>query len=107
VFVPESAVIARPADVVVYRIVDGKARLSTVKIGVRRPGEVEILEGLAAGTVVAVGGLARLRDGAAVRVIGGTQPGPGPAPMGSSGTSSGPDRAPGRPTQPQEAGSKP
>lgn len=99
VFVPESAVIARPADVVVYRIVDGKARLSIVKLGSRRPGEVEILEGLAAGSVVAVGGLARLRDGSPVRVIGGTQPTSGTPAVGAAGAD--------RPAQPQQAGSKP
>ncbi|MBL8672187.1 MAG: efflux RND transporter periplasmic adaptor subunit [Alphaproteobacteria bacterium] len=103
VFVPEAAVIARPNDTVVYRIVDGKARLAQVKIGVRRPGEVEILEGLSAGAVIAVGGLARVRDGSAVTIIGGAQPSSGAPAVGSSGTSSGADRS----ALPQQAGSKP
>ena len=34
-----------------FRIVDGKAVLTRVELGVRRPGEVEITGGLAAGQV--------------------------------------------------------
>lgn len=51
---------------------DGRsvARRRRVEIGARRPGEVEILEGLAAGETVVVHGTLKLEDGAAVEVLG-------------------------------------
>ncbi len=67
--VPEQAIVpgALPA---VYRVVDGKAALVKVKLGVRRAAQVEVLEGLAAGDVVVTAGQLKLREGAAVRAVG-------------------------------------
>lgn len=67
--VPEQAIVpgAQPA---VYRVVDGKAALAKVKLGVRRAAQVEVLEGLAAGDVVVTAGQLKLREGAAVRAVG-------------------------------------
>ena len=75
--VPEQAIVpgAQPA---VYRVVDGKAALVKVKLGVRRAAQVEVLEGLAAGDVVVTAGQLKLREGAAVRAVGEGAP-PAPA----------------------------
>ena len=73
--VPEQAIVpgAQPA---VYRVVDGKAALVKVKLGVRRAAQVEVLEGLAAGDVVVTAGQLKLREGAAVRAVGEGAPAP-------------------------------
>ncbi|PKO48912.1 MAG: efflux transporter periplasmic adaptor subunit [Betaproteobacteria bacterium HGW-Betaproteobacteria-4] len=67
--VPEQAIVpgGQPA---VFKIVDGKARLVKVKLGVRRTAQVEVVEGLAAGDVVVTAGQLKLREGAAVRPVG-------------------------------------
>lgn len=67
--VPESAVFAEKDSKYVYRIVDGRAALTEVKVGLRRPGEVEILSGLDAEARVVTAGQQQVRDGAAVRVL--------------------------------------
>lgn len=76
--VPEQAIVpgALPA---VYRVVDGKASLVKVKLGVRRAAQVEVLEGLAAGDVVVTAGQLKLRDGATVRPVGEGAPAPATA----------------------------
>lgn len=70
--IPEGAITAIGNQHFVYKLnADGKtvARVS-VKVGTRRPGEVEITEGLEAGdTIVTEGGI-RLKDGAAVAPVG-------------------------------------
>ncbi len=67
--VPEQAIVpgGQPA---VFKVVDDKASLVKVKLGVRRAAQVEIVEGLAAGDVVVTAGQLKLRDGAAVRPVG-------------------------------------
>lgn len=74
--VPEQAIVpgAQPA---VFKVVEGKATLAKVRIGVRRAAQVEIVEGLAAGDVVVTAGQLKLREGAPVRAIGdGAAPAP-------------------------------
>lgn len=68
VMVPESAVVARPAGKVVYVIERGRARQRRVRTGLVQNGQVEIVEGLAAGETVAVDGAGFLTDGTAVVV---------------------------------------
>ncbi|MBI2277363.1 MAG: efflux RND transporter periplasmic adaptor subunit [Dechloromonas sp.] len=67
--VPEQAIVpgAQPA---VYRVVDGKATLVKVRLGVRRAAQVEVVEGLAEGDVVITAGQLKLREGVAVRAVG-------------------------------------
>ncbi|MBX9682406.1 MAG: efflux RND transporter periplasmic adaptor subunit [Hyphomicrobium sp.] len=72
--VPESAVVPRGSESVVYRIENGKAVESIVRLGERRDAEVEILEGLDANATVVVAGQQKLRNGAAVEVIADDQP---------------------------------
>jgi membrane fusion protein, multidrug efflux system len=54
----------------VYVVADGKAHKREIKIGRRRPGEVEVLDGLGADDGVVVDGTLNLRDGVPVRVQG-------------------------------------
>jgi membrane fusion protein, multidrug efflux system len=67
--VPEQALVPQGKDRFVYRLADGKAALTKIELGLRRPGEVEIREGLSAGDMVVLDGQLRLRDGVAVTVI--------------------------------------
>ena len=69
--VPEEALVPAPGDVqFVYRVVDGKAQRVEVKTGARRGARVEIVKGVQAGDVVVTAGQLKLRDGAAVRIVG-------------------------------------
>ncbi len=63
---PEQALVPMPDAQKLYRVVDGKAVLTTVTIGLRSPGKVEIRSGLAPGDTVVIEGQAKLRDGDAV-----------------------------------------
>ena len=69
VVVPEEAIVPRGQDALVYRIEGGKAVETKVKLGARRGGEVEILEGLARDATVVTAGHTRLRNGASVEVV--------------------------------------
>ncbi|MES2534692.1 MAG: efflux RND transporter periplasmic adaptor subunit [Pseudomonadota bacterium] len=67
--VPEEAIVPQDGKVTVWKIVDGKARRTEVRIGLRREAKVEILEGLQLGDTVVTAGQIRLsRDGAPVRI---------------------------------------
>jgi membrane fusion protein (multidrug efflux system) len=69
VMVPESAIVPRGADSYVYRIVDGKAVETKVRLGLRKAGFVQILEGIEANAIVVTAGQQRLRHGVAVEVV--------------------------------------
>lgn len=69
VTVPEGAVVPKRGDTFMFRIVDGKAVETQVKLGRRGAGMVEVASGVAAGERVVVAGHARLRDGAPVEVV--------------------------------------
>ncbi|MBI1396141.1 MAG: efflux RND transporter periplasmic adaptor subunit [Betaproteobacteria bacterium] len=77
---PEQAIWPQGKDTFVYKVVDGKAVLTKVVLGERRPGEVEILDGLTANDVVVTDGQIKLKPGAPVTVLPGT-----PAPAGPGG----------------------
>ena len=68
--VPEEALWPQGKDNFVFKVVDGKAMLTKVELGNRRPGEVEIRQGLGPGDVVVTEGQIKLRDGAPVTVLG-------------------------------------
>lgn len=68
VTVPEVSVVLRPVGKVVYVIDNGKAVQHVVTVGVSQNGQVEILQGLKAGTTVAVDGAGFLTDKAEVSV---------------------------------------
>ena len=68
--VPEEALWPQGKDNFVFKVVDGKAILTKVELGNRRPGEVEINQGLSPGDIVVTEGQIKLRDGAPVMVMG-------------------------------------
>ena len=81
---PEEAIVPQGGRATVVKVVPGAnkdeliSERVTVKIGLRQPGKVEILEGLALGDTVVVAGQQRLqKDGTAVRVVDLSQPGGG------------------------------
>ena len=66
VVIPEDAVLSLQGAQVVWVVVNGKAERREVTLGVRTPGFVEVLDGVAAGEQVVVGGAERLGPGAPV-----------------------------------------
>ncbi|MGD2141547.1 MAG: efflux RND transporter periplasmic adaptor subunit [Burkholderiales bacterium] len=68
--VPEEALWPQGKDNFVFVVVDNKAMLTKVELGNRRPGEVEIVDGLVPGDVVVTEGQIKLRNGAPVMVMG-------------------------------------
>lgn len=81
--IPEQAVLSEGRNTYVYRIVDGRAERTEVRLGLRRIGEVEVISGLEAGDQVVTEGLQRLRPGLPVRVLGGGPPVSGDGPLAS------------------------
>ena len=59
--VPEESLVSRAAEHFVWRLDDGTARRVQVMIGGRKPGWVEVVEGLESGDEVVRDGVARLR----------------------------------------------
>jgi membrane fusion protein (multidrug efflux system) len=81
ILVPEQAIWPQGADTFVYRVVEGKAALTKIMLGVRRPGEVEVLKGLSPHDMVITDGQMKLKDGAPVTVMPVKPPAPAaPAP---------------------------
>jgi RND family efflux transporter MFP subunit len=66
--VPAAAVSVAGSSGTVYVIRDAHAELRTVHVGPLRGQDLEVLSGVSAGEQVAVSGLAKLSDGAAVRI---------------------------------------
>jgi membrane fusion protein (multidrug efflux system) len=69
IVVPEQAIVSRGDQISVYRVVDGKAVLTPVKLGLRSFGRVEVIEGLAQGETIVTAGQLKLQDGSPIRVI--------------------------------------
>lgn len=67
--VPESAVFAEGSKRFVYRVVEGRAVLTGVQLGQRRPGQVEIRKGLGRDDVVVTAGHQQIRDGSRLEVV--------------------------------------
>jgi len=65
---PEQAIVPENEQHFVYVVADGKAQKREIKIGRRRPGEVEVLQGLSDDDGVVIDGTQNLRDGVPVRV---------------------------------------
>jgi len=64
--VPEQAIVPMGEQKNVYTVVEGKAKLVPVEIGMRLPGQVEVTSGLKDGDVVIVAGIQKIGDGAPV-----------------------------------------
>ena len=71
--IDEKALVPDHEDQFVFKVVNGKAVKTKVIIGERRPGKVQILEGVAIGDEVVVQGTLRIRDGSELRVLNSTQ----------------------------------
>jgi membrane fusion protein (multidrug efflux system) len=89
--IPEEAIIPQGGRTFVVKVVAGDkpdvlvSERVAVKVGLRQPGKVEILEGLSAGDTVVTAGHQRLqKDGTTVRVVDLSQPGGG-RPAGAGG----------------------
>lgn len=68
VLVPEQAIVPLQDRTAVFRVVDDKAVLTTVSLGQRRAGMVEVLDGLSESDVVVTAGQLKIRDGSIVSV---------------------------------------
>ena len=69
---PELALVPVGSRQFVYRIgADATVKQVEVRLGARRDGEVEVLDGLAAGDRIVVEGTVSLRDGARVALASG------------------------------------
>jgi len=96
--IPEEAIIPQGGRTFVVKVVAGDkpdaliSQRVPVKVGLRQPGKVEILEGLSAGDSVVTAGHQRLqKDGTSVRVVdlaqsGGGRPAGGPPGAGGPGS---------------------
>lgn len=70
ILLPESSIVASPAGGnAVFQVVDGKAQMTSVKIGERRPGQVEILSGVEPGALVIFAGQLKVQDGGEVEIV--------------------------------------
>jgi membrane fusion protein (multidrug efflux system) len=69
VLVPESAVFSRGKERIVYRVVEGRAVLTKIELGQRRPGQVEVIDGLGHDAMVVTAGQQQVRDGARVEIV--------------------------------------
>jgi len=68
-FIPEQALVPEGERKFVFSVRDDKAVRLEVKTGRRRPGAVEILDGVSEGDVVVVEGTQKIRDGVPVKPI--------------------------------------
>jgi membrane fusion protein (multidrug efflux system) len=69
VVVPEQAINPRGDKYFLFKVVDGKAERVEVTLGVRRPGEVEVIKGVVAGDLVITENQPMLQAGMAVSVV--------------------------------------
>ncbi|HJS31696.1 MAG TPA: efflux RND transporter periplasmic adaptor subunit [Alphaproteobacteria bacterium] len=103
-WVPEESIVPVGDQHFLFKVVDGKAVYTRVRLGERKRGDVEIVEGLNPGDVVVTAGLLKIRDGMPIAVLpaGGprgpdapTQTAPGKAPAASEPKSGAPSVAEG------------
>jgi membrane fusion protein (multidrug efflux system) len=66
--IPEQALVPEQGDMYVFVVKGGSVEKRLVRIGQRRVGDVQVVEGLAAGELVVTEGVQKLRDGSAVTV---------------------------------------
>lgn len=67
--VPASALASSGANPTLFVVEEGQARRRTVRVGLTSEGMVQVLEGVEEGEEVVTQGVARLREGSAVRII--------------------------------------
>jgi membrane fusion protein, multidrug efflux system len=67
--IPEQAIVPQGGDSFVFKALDGKAILTKIKLGQRRTGDVEVIEGLNANDFVITAGQMKLRPNAPITII--------------------------------------
>jgi membrane fusion protein (multidrug efflux system) len=90
--IPEEAIVPQGAKVFVFKVVDGAepgtkvSQRVEVKVGIRRPGRVEVVDGLVESDVIIVGGQQRVqKDGTQVKMVDFSKaPTPGAAATGTA-----------------------
>jgi membrane fusion protein (multidrug efflux system) len=65
--IPEGALVPEGSEQYIYKIVDGRAVKSPVRLGVRMRGKVEIVDGLMAEDTIVIGGTQKVRNGTRVK----------------------------------------
>jgi membrane fusion protein (multidrug efflux system) len=85
--IPEEAVVPRGNQSFVFRVIDGRAQLTAVELGVRQPGVVQVVKGLSADDRVVTDGHQKLQDGMPVMNVaaGAGKPPSAQAPAGAKG----------------------
>ena len=68
--VPETALLQRGMESFVYTVVDGRATMTTIDLGIRRDGWAEALSGLTVGQEVVIEGVMKVRNGGPLRIAG-------------------------------------
>ena len=86
--IPESAIVPFGSKKFVFRVVDGKAVQTEIKVGEYVNGKVEVLEGLKEGETVVTAGQLKIADGMPVAPISNE---PAPAPSGQGEPAAGGD----------------
>jgi membrane fusion protein (multidrug efflux system) len=76
VVIPESAVVPRGDDKIVFSIENGRAVEAKVRLGQRSNGRVEVLEGVRSDAIVVTAGQQKLKDGSLVDTIASSAPTP-------------------------------
>ena len=69
IVVPTSSVFIRDKEHFVYKVVDGKADLLPVKLGITEKDQIEVIEGIAEGDEIVLKGQSRLYPGIGVKVF--------------------------------------
>lgn len=79
VWIPEQAIVPRGGQSTVFKVVEGKVQVANVRLGLRKPGEVEVVSGLSAGEQVITDGVQKVGPGSPVSVMGDAPPAGKPA----------------------------
>jgi len=69
IVIPEQAIVPLGDKLLVFRVIDGKAVETPVKIGLREFGRAEVVEGLKPDDVIIVAGQQKVQDGGEVAVL--------------------------------------
>lgn len=69
IWIPEQAIVPKGKESFVFRVQQGKVDMVKVQLGIRKPGEVEVVSGVAAGDLVVTDGTLRIFPGASVMLM--------------------------------------
>lgn len=67
--IPEEAIIPSSEKITVMKVVDGKAKTTKIKLGIRQNGMAEVIEGLQSGDVVISAGNFKVKEGTPIEPI--------------------------------------